>query len=131
MGQQLSEITTAQEYGFYAPPLICRANEGNSNLTSLSVEIPAPPANFHGRSEIVDAVGSMVSGAEDERPNIALLGPGGIGKTSIGKAVINRDEVIEVFGQRRHWLPCDQVPNISLLLRYTATQPAYHPGVKR
>ena len=54
----------------------------------------------------------------DEHLHIPIMGSGGIGKTSIALAVVHHSWIVEAFGEHRHWVPCDHVPALPLLLDY-------------
>ncbi|KAG9309657.1 P-loop containing nucleoside triphosphate hydrolase protein [Chiua virens] len=57
---------------------------------------PSPPAMFFGREELF----SQVKDALLHDKDVALIGPGGIGKSSVAKAVINDDDIKEHYGRR-------------------------------
>ncbi|KAG9313919.1 hypothetical protein JVU11DRAFT_4691 [Chiua virens] len=54
---------------------------------------PPPPVFFFGRERLLAKVKDALFSYED----VALIGPGGIGKSSIAKALINDDDI------QRHW----------------------------
>ena len=65
---------------------------------------PAPPQLFFGRDGLVrKAVNTIL-----QKTNVALIGTGGIGKTSIAKAVTNDVSIIERFGKERYFVKCDE-----------------------
>ena len=64
---------------------------------------PAVPQLFFGRDELVQKVISVIL----RRVNVALIGAGGIGKTSIAKAVTNDTSVVKRFGKERYFIKCD------------------------
>ncbi|KAJ7135151.1 hypothetical protein C8R46DRAFT_1325991, partial [Mycena filopes] len=75
-----------------------------TSSTSISM-LPASTQIFHGReSELADILKLFNQGS----PHIAILGAGGMGKTSLAKAVLHEDTIAARYTQYRFFIPCDR-----------------------
>ncbi|KAJ7755425.1 P-loop containing nucleoside triphosphate hydrolase protein [Mycena metata] len=73
----------------------------SSNSISM---LPAEPKIFHGRdSELADILKLFRQGT----PRIAILGAGGMGKTSLARTVVHHEEVTTKYHGNRFFVTCD------------------------
>ncbi|KAJ6599734.1 P-loop containing nucleoside triphosphate hydrolase protein, partial [Mycena vulgaris] len=66
--------------------------------------LPSEPKIFHGRESELSVILKLFI---QETPRIAILGPGGMGKTSLARAVLHHPTVTEKYGQHRVFVACD------------------------
>ncbi|KAJ7190433.1 P-loop containing nucleoside triphosphate hydrolase protein, partial [Mycena pura] len=90
--------------------------------------LPSMPQIFHGReSELSDILQLFTQGA----PRIAILGAGGMGKTSLARAVLHHPDIIHKYGECRIFVACDvasTMPELGALIsNYLGLKPGKNP----
>jgi Cdc6-like AAA superfamily ATPase len=77
-------------------------NRSSSDISLL----PGSPKIFHGReAQLQQIVSSLLQ--PDGPARVAILGPGGVGKSALSLAVLYHPEIVAKFGSERHFISCE------------------------
>ncbi|KAJ7907806.1 hypothetical protein B0H13DRAFT_1879258 [Mycena leptocephala] len=77
---------------------------GSHNSSNSISMLPSQPKIFHGRDSELSNILQLFS---QGTPRIAILGAGGMGKTSLARAVIHHTGITERYNQHRFFITCD------------------------
>lgn len=94
--------------GFRACSLWQSFAPSNSPSSRCSLQLPAAPEIFHGRSDPTEQAVTLLTANDQAR--VFVCGSGGIGKTSLALTVAHHPVVIKRFGKHRYWVPCEEAP---------------------
>ncbi|KAJ7480714.1 hypothetical protein FB451DRAFT_1365146 [Mycena latifolia] len=100
------------------------SNSQDRSSNSLSV-LPSEPKIFHGRAIEVSAIIQMFN---NESPRITILGPGGMGKTSLARAVLHHPEVTTKYHEHRVFVACDAAASSVQLAAMIGAHVGLKPG---
>jgi tetratricopeptide (TPR) repeat protein len=83
--------------------------------TVIRHQMPLKPEIFHGRDDLVDEIAHFF--VKKSTVHVCLLGPGGMGKTSVSLAVVEHPLIKKLFPRGNCvWVPCVEATSPALLL---------------
>ncbi|KAJ6572131.1 hypothetical protein B0H19DRAFT_1256041 [Mycena capillaripes] len=95
-----------------------------SNSSSIFSVFPPCPKIFHGRdSELMQIAATLKTGPA----HLAILGPGGMGKTTLAIAALHHPEILSEYDQR-HFISCGSAFDNSQLLNIISTHLRLEPS---
>ncbi|KAJ7818565.1 hypothetical protein B0H13DRAFT_2455061 [Mycena leptocephala] len=128
MIEALSDRTSsdgASSVGQFQSSAKIKVYSGSRNSSTSISMLPSEPKIFHGReSELSDILCLFGQGS----PRIAILGGGGMGKTSLARAVIHHAEIAARYEQQRFFVACDSAATQVELAALIGTHLGLKPG---
>ncbi|KAJ7933896.1 hypothetical protein B0H13DRAFT_1855752 [Mycena leptocephala] len=104
---------------------ISRVFSTSQNSSSSLSLLPSAPKIFHGRElELAQIVQALIK----EIPRIAILGAGGMGKTSLARAVLHYPETTGKYEDNRYFVACDPASTAVQLAALIASHVGLKPG---
>ncbi|KAJ7053293.1 hypothetical protein C8F01DRAFT_1235791 [Mycena amicta] len=83
-----------------------------SSSTSISL-LPPTPKIFHGRErEMQDVLDQF----NNRAPRMTVLGPAGIGKTTVARSILHHSDIVQRYDQRRYFVTCDTASTVEELI---------------
>ncbi|KAI0291398.1 P-loop containing nucleoside triphosphate hydrolase protein [Multifurca ochricompacta] len=91
-------------------------NATPTEVTSMPTG-PRTPQIFFGRdAELAQIIHMIFTNIGSHPARIAILGPGGYGKTTLSNAVLTHDRVREHYGAARYFVACESISSSGALL---------------
>ena len=89
--------------------------EQSRTVAVVRQPIPLKPEIFHGREGLVEEIAQLLM--KEETSRVCILGPGGMGKTSVSLAILELPLIKDRFPTRdRVWVPCIEATSVTLFL---------------
>ncbi|KAG8953557.1 hypothetical protein FRC03_011732, partial [Tulasnella sp. 419] len=100
--------------------ILSAVKEKSTTSTMLNLPSIVMPANprIYGRDKYVSTAVLLVLSGNATR--LAILGPGGMGKTSVALKIVYDPKIVAHFAKNIHWTPCEQATSIPLLIELLA-----------
>ncbi|KAJ7493561.1 hypothetical protein FB451DRAFT_1020432 [Mycena latifolia] len=96
----------------------------SGSSTSFSL-LPSEPKIFHGRELEVVAI---IQQFKQQIPRVAILGGGGMGKTSLARAILHHPEITARYDQYRVFVACDAASSSVQLAALIGAHVGLKPG---
>jgi len=82
---------------------------------TLRKRMPLKPRIFYGRTDLVEEIAHLL--CSERTSQVCILGPGGMGKTSLALTIVKSPIVQALYGPRCFWVPCIEAASPNLLLQ--------------
>ncbi|KAJ7467853.1 P-loop containing nucleoside triphosphate hydrolase protein, partial [Mycena galericulata] len=123
MHKELLELISTVSDGTVSDSASSMYHMSQVSSKSLSM-LPAKPKIFHGRDQELNEIVHIL---KEKSARIAILGPGGIGKTSLAKAALHHSDVTANY-EHRFFVPCDSATSSIELAAIIGVHLGLKPG---
>ncbi|KAJ7461948.1 hypothetical protein FB451DRAFT_1139985 [Mycena latifolia] len=101
---------------------VLSSSHNSSNSFSL---LPSEPKIFHGRESEVSII---IQQMDQQIPRVAILGGGGMGKTSLARAVLHHPQISAKYEKHRFFVACDAASSSVQLAALIGAHVGLPPG---
>ena len=100
--------------------IITRRSTTLRSSDTVVQQMPLKPGVFHGRDEIIEEITQLLM---EDTSRVCILGPGGMGKTSVSLGVVEQPLIKARFlPENLVWVPCTEATSATLLLEILSVQ---------
>ncbi|KAG2353195.1 hypothetical protein BDR07DRAFT_1434055, partial [Suillus spraguei] len=124
-----TEAIAGMAIGIENLKLVLGHNTNTRGINDIQYRPPVPPSRpsmFYGRDDLVAELTDLVINNE----HLALIGPGGMGKSSLAKAIINESHVMNKFSDMRFFITYDGMDPSTITLDTFMTRFAGALGIE-
>ncbi|KAJ7482690.1 hypothetical protein FB451DRAFT_1442265 [Mycena latifolia] len=121
----LELISAVSEESSDSGSLISRVFSSTYNSSNSFSLLPSEPKIFHGRELEVSVI---IQQLNQEIPRIAILGGGGMGKTSLARAILHHPQISAKYQEYRFFIACDAASSSVQLAALIGAHVGLQPG---
>ncbi|KAJ7482583.1 hypothetical protein FB451DRAFT_1442029 [Mycena latifolia] len=126
MHQEVLELISSLSEGFSdSGSSISRVFSTSHNSSNSFSLLPSQPKIFHGREL---QVSTIIQQLDQRIPRVAILGGGGMGKTSLARAILHHPQISARYDQHRFFVACDTASSSVHLAALIGAHVGLKPG---